>query len=272
MEPHKVPLIVIPTYIRTEQDYELTYTAISTAMAYSRGDILVVDDCSPFGDALDRLDSAGIEVIRKDEQEGFSATVNIGMGRAYHEDRDVILCNADIEFTNDEWLDALYACKGDIVGGLLLFKNALIQHAGIYFSLHTRNFDHRYKYAPYNLEQALRPALCPVSAALQLIKWEVMDEVGFYDEDLKMGWEDVKYAIDAEKRGFKSVYTPNCQAVHHESMFRGNPDKKIKQWNRESWITFHSKLSGDSFKWIPMMLGENSDGCKAYRQSFELRK
>ena len=75
--------------------------------------VLVVDDGSPERSLLQPLaaavDELGYELIAKDENEGFSRTVNVGLRRALDTGRDAVLVNADIEFTEPGWLDRMLA-------------------------------------------------------------------------------------------------------------------------------------------------------------------
>lgn len=105
-------------------------------------DVIVVDDCSPSEEALDGVravcEKLDAELWDCESNEGFSATVNVGMERAHETGRDAILVNADLEFVMP-FVDAFTATTGSdgepagVVGALLLYPSGLIQHGGIYF-------------------------------------------------------------------------------------------------------------------------------------------
>jgi GT2 family glycosyltransferase len=211
-------------------------------------EVIIFDDHSPEErEVVELAEQYGYTYSLAEENRGFSKNVNRGLELALKWKRDAILCNADIEFTDKNWLQELLASEGDIIGAKLLYPNHIIQHGGIYFSPITRTFDHRYKGAPSNLPAANEQADCPVTAALQLIRYSTLEKLGLYDEAFKMGHEDVDYGIRALETGLKCVYQPKCVAVHHEHMFRGNESEKMDEWQRDSLMTLFKKHSGKSF-------------------------
>ncbi len=218
-------------------------------------EVLIVDDGSPaeqidtyYRELVDWHDR--ISVHRKEENEGFSKTVNIGLARALSEGRDACLVNADIEFKEKGWLEECQKTEADIIGALLLYPNLLIQHAGIYFSTITRNFNHRFTSSPPNLPAAQELCECPVTGALQYLRHSVLADIGIYDEEFKLGFEDVDYMIRAIKGGHKSVYNPKVKAIHHESYFRKNKNDKIKRWEHESLVRLLTKYKNVDFEGI----------------------
>lgn len=265
------PLIIIPTYVRAPGDLELVINLLeSLRKTEPESQALVVDDGSPadvlveeIGGACDRL---GFELHRKAENSGFSKTVNIGLRRALHEKRDAVLVNADILFIDSDWLGRMQeqpAADKDgnltdepasVVGALLLYPNGLIQHAGIFFSLLSRDFGHIYNYAPGDLPEAQHARVCPVTGALQFIRYECLQGVGIYDETFSMGWEDVDYCVRTFFSGRACVYTPTVRAYHHEQFFRGSgrSSEKVEQWQHKSWARFLEKWgSADLSPFVP---------------------
>lgn len=258
------PLAIIPNYATVPGDLELLEECLKSLRESvgDRIDILVVDDASPdqaLGIAATKLASRfdGEGIIRL-ENGGFSKSVNMGLRRALDEGRDAILINADIEIMHRDkpfWLDRMLDQQGlisdgpaSVVGGLLAFpEGGLIQHAGIYFSLLTRQFDHLYKYAPMNLPAALKPRTCPVTAALQFIRHDCLEEVGLYDESFPLGYEDVDYCIRVFLAKRECVYQPKVRAWHYESIFRGRRDERLRKRQEQSFWRLMEKYQGQSF-------------------------
>lgn len=252
-------LVVIPSYMTEPKDLATTVTAIESVRK-TQGDgidIQVVDDGSPAGALVDGLEAESKELRfdlhRKEDNSGFSKTVNIGLQRALEEDRDAILMNADVEITTSGWLERFQATtdpkhrKAAVVGALLLFPNGLIQHGGIFFSLVTRTFDHTYKYGPGNLPEALEKQVCPVTGAFQFIRHQTLETVGLYDSRFSMGWEDVDYCIRTFLAGECCIYNPNIRGFHHEMMFRGRPSEKVRDWQNKSFLYLCVKYQKQSF-------------------------
>lgn len=254
-------LVVIPSFLRDESDLETTMTAVeSVRKTAGKGiEILVVDDGSPAPDLVaemiaqcSRLES---EVHQKQTNSGFSKTVNIGLRRALQNGQDAILMNADVEIMTDGWYRKFKATKdeqGDpaaVVGALLVFEDHTIQHAGIYFSLLTRTFDHRFKFGPMNLPEALKFAVVPVTGAFQYIRASTLEKVGLYDEQFFMGWEDVDYCLRVGLAGEQCIYNPNVRAYHYEMKFRGRgrSNEKLIEWQAKSFLYLCEKYEDESF-------------------------
>lgn len=258
------PLVVIPTFLRKPRELEVTAKTWETLRATeSELEVMFVDDGSPDQGLVDLLEKTLVEdslatVFRKDKNTGFSSTVNIGLKRCLEEKRDAILCNADIEFVENGWLERLlitHDTKGNpaaVVGCLLLYPNGLIQHAGVYASFLDRSFDHRMRFAPGSLPEAHEPKVCPVTGALQLIRYSTLERVGVYDENFRMAFEDVDYCLRVFDAGLECVYQPGVMAVHHESLFRGDASDQIKEWTSESLQTLmKTHAATDIGRWIP---------------------
>lgn len=259
------PLAIIPTFMRQAQDVLLLEDCLVTmrATAGERVDILVVDDHSPEADLVDGArelcKDADARMHVSDSNEGFARTVNVGLAECEAEYRDAILVNADIAFDHGSgWIDAFEEAGEGVMGGLLLYPNGTIQHAGIYFSMLTRMFDHIYHYGPGNLPEAQFPRRCPVTGALQFISRHTIAKIGLYDPEFRLGFEDVDYCIRAWQAGEEVVYNPRAIAVHHESYFRSRPTSKIANWQQGSWLYFAQKYAGVSFaEFVPSLaLGE----------------
>lgn len=260
-------LIVVPTFVRTPQDLALTVDLMES-IRRTEPDVavLLVDDASPVPPLVDEIEAASsrlkMELVRKAENEGFARTVNVGLRRALDEERDAILVNADMAFIDQGWIRRMAeqpttdgAGLASVVGGLLLYPSGLIQHAGIFFSILHRTFGHIYQYAPQDLPEAQYARRCPVTGALQYIRHECLAAVGLYDEDFRMGFEDVDYCVRAFISGRECVYQPMVRAYHYESMFRGRADGKLAQWQNESWWTFMKKYQTTNFaEWVPSLV------------------
>lgn len=99
--------VVTPVYRDLNQTMRCLFSVLQAAQR-TPFRLVVVDDCSPEPDLsaeLDHLASEGlIELHRNDENLGFVGACNLAMG--LHEERDIVLLNADTEVFGD-WLDRL---------------------------------------------------------------------------------------------------------------------------------------------------------------------
>jgi O-antigen biosynthesis protein len=253
------PVAIIPLYIRNKQDAQVSAYCVDSLLVTADVDILIIDDGSPSRKWSNQFHSAvkgNVETIMK-HNSGFAKTVNVGLKRAHLEGRDAILVNADIYFHEEGWLEEFQKGTEFVRGARLYYPNGTIQHAGIYYSLIHRDFNHIYRFAPGNFNKALEPRICPVTGALQYITNECLDEVGYYDSKFSMSWEDVDYCLQVFNAGHKCEYMPKVEAIHHEGMFRGGSKKseKVAEWEKNSWYYLHEKWDNVGFsEWVPNML------------------
>lgn len=49
----------------------------------------------------------------------------------------------------------------------------------------------------------------------------VFAEVGGFDEQLRVGFNDVDYCLRIRARGYRVLFTPHAELRHHESASRG---------------------------------------------------
>lgn len=253
------PLVIIPNYMTEPGDVAVVGACLKSIRqtVSDTVDILVVDDASPYTDGLAELQEVygrtKFILHTRDENGGFSETVNVGLRRALEDGREAILMNADMEMTTPGWLkrcrDTTDAAgrPAALVGALLVFPNGLIQHGGVYLSLLTRDFNHTFKYAPSNLAEALHKRACPVTGAFHYIRHETLEAVGLYDERFRLGWEDMDYCFRVINEGLQCVFNPNIRALHHESFFRARPSKKAEMWTAKSFQSLVHKYAEQSF-------------------------
>jgi len=250
MSEESIPLGIVPIYIAKPEHATLLEKMLASIRnpETTEGDldILIVDDCSPMTGAKQIIEQLAktykCDVAFKPENTGFAKTVNIGLRKAFKEDRVAILINQDLEFIQKDWLANGLADPAGVVGARLIYSNHLIQHGGVFFSILNRHWDHLYRFAPFNLKEVNVRANVIVTGALQFIKPETIGKVGLYDENFKMAYEDVDYCIRAFDAGVEVAYNPKILAIHHETMIRGDRDNaKAAQWYHESLAYMHHK-------------------------------
>jgi GT2 family glycosyltransferase len=138
--------------------------------------------------------------------------------------------NDDVEVMNGDWLDEMVAFllqpEVGIVGAKLYFGDRRIQHAGLVLGVggiaaHSfRFFDHLYF---GHFGHAILPRTCSaVTAACLVTRRQVWEEIGGFDEELAVSFNDVDYCLRARARGWHTVWTPSAELVHYESTSRGS--------------------------------------------------
>ena len=269
MDDTRPTLAIIPVYLREQAELDVVVrclVSLWTTTDASDTIAMVVDDGSPDRALVDQLevavDELGYMLHRQEENGGFSRAVNVGLARALEAEADAVLINADIEFFQHGWLGHMrdrvdtHDRPAAVVGGRLLYPSGLIQHGGIYFSLLKREWFHRFHFGPGDLPEAQQPFRCPVTAALQFIRWETLDAIGLYDERYRLCYEDVDYCLRVFDAGLECIYEPVVVAYHLESYFRKkNPSPRMVEWTEESTLRFRKRwANADMRMFIPEAL------------------
>jgi GT2 family glycosyltransferase len=216
--------IVIPAFNK----WSLTYRCLTSLLQHTRSERLetiVVDNGSTdeTATALPRL--AGIRVHRNAVNLGFAAACNQGasLSRAPY----LLFLNNDTEVLPN-WLPPMLRMmesvpKMAVVGSKLLFPDGTLQHGGVAVlyaaPLPVSPVHIAYRQPPEASNERLR--LNAVTAACMLIRREVFDAVGGFDESYRNGCEDVDLCFKVCERGWLVGYTPESVLYHHESQSEG---------------------------------------------------
>ncbi len=218
--------IVIPSYRDAEHVHTLV-RSIAKTVRTGMARVIVADDGSGAEHVAALRRIKGLDIVLAGEQNaGFAANVNRGL-KASEPDRDVVVLNSDTE-AMPSWLECLqYAAHRQedvgIVGAQLQYPDGRIQFGG---TVRNRDqpqwFDHRYRFKPAGWGPAdqTSPALA-VTGACMYVRREVIERVGLLDEGYAMAYEDVDWCLRAWEAGFRVIYFPAAQLVHHESVTRG---------------------------------------------------
>jgi GT2 family glycosyltransferase len=237
--------IIIASYRDAERVRKLV-RSIRKTVRHGMARVIVADDCSGPEHLRALRQIKGIDLlVRGEHNAGFSANANRGL-RASSGDRDVVVLNSDIEAL-PHWLECLqYAAHRDedigIVGGQLQYPDGRIQFAG---TVRNRDqpewFDHRYRFKPSGWGPAdqASPALA-ITGACMYVRREVIARIGLLDEGYGMAYEDVDWCLRAWQAGFRVLYYPTAQLIHHESVTRG---KDVGERERESQRLFWERWS-----------------------------
>jgi GT2 family glycosyltransferase len=282
------PLTIIPSYLTDASDAALLEGCLRSirGTAGDATDILVVDDGSPSRELVDGVErlqhELSFELHRKPENSGWATTVNLGLLRCLDEGRDAVLVNADVELIDPGWLDIMLSQprldgqgEASVVGGLLLYPNGGIQHAGVYLSkLRSRPgrpwFDHIWRGAPADLPEARLLRLCPVTGALMFVRLECLRSIGTLDESFPMGSEDVDYCLRVLRDGRECVYQPTVRAYVSDDAFLGRRTAKTPSADRSSELLWE-KHGGETLEDL-VPSGDHLEGAFAVAQVNQLRR
>ncbi len=156
----------------------------------------------------------------------------------------LLFLNNDIEVITEDWIDAFVeqAQRPSIgaVGGLLLYPDKSIQHAGVVLGI-GGVASHGHKKSPstspgYAGQLLTINNYSAITGACLMCRSEVYKAVGGFAEELAIAYNDVDFCLKLLGRGYRNIYLPHVVLYHHESKSRGSDDtpKKLVRLTREA--------------------------------------
>ena len=140
----------------------------------------------------------------------------------------LLFLNNDVEILTADWLSELVRWAQEpgvgMVGAKLLYPNGMIQHAGIVVGM-TGHANHVFAgKQPVQSEMFLSPDtlrnVSAVTGACMLVRREVFEQVGGFDEALSLVFNDVELCLRVLNSGWRVVYTPAARLIHYEGRSR----------------------------------------------------
>ncbi|MDN2664382.1 glycosyltransferase family 2 protein [Psychromonas sp. 14N.309.X.WAT.B.A12] len=254
--PESAPLvsIIIPTK-NAKQLVKQCIDSIYKKTSYSHFEILLVDNQSDESDAIDyfkQLEAAGkVRVITYDAPFNYSAINNYAVTQAKGD--FLVFMNNDIEILSESWLTDMVAnvSRPDIgcVGAKLYYPNGRIQHAGVITGLGgVAGHSHKHFYkedSGYFKRLQVTQNLSAVTAACLAVRKAVFEQVGGLNEqDLTIAFNDVDFCLKVQKAGYRNLWSPHIEMVHHESISRGAEDTPEKKARFASEVHYMQKTWG----------------------------
>ena len=236
--------IIIPTRDKVKL-LETTLEGLSHRTDYRRFEVIIVDNESTDPAAVKYLESLEKPhtVLRWSKPFNYSAINNFGVQHARGE--QLLFLNNDVEVIHPDWLTAMleHAQRPEVgaVGARLLYGDGRIQHAGVVVGIN-RVAANAFRSWPGEVIGNLRLAdltrnCSAVTGACMMVPRRVFDEVGGFDEALRVVLNDVDLCLKIRERGYLVVYTPDALLYHYEGSSRGRlhppPDEKVfeRRWS-----------------------------------------
>jgi GT2 family glycosyltransferase len=146
----------------------------------------------------------------------------------------VLFMNNDIEAVAPGWLQRMrsLAARRDVgaVGTALMYGDKRVQHAGVIVGINGLA-DHALRFEPvwegdgsrtlgYNASLTSVRDFSAVTAACMMMRLEVFDSVGGFDEAFVVGFNDTDLCLRVRRAGYKVLYDGRTVLFHHESVTR----------------------------------------------------
>lgn len=174
----------------------------------------------------------------------FSAINNFAASKARGD--YLLFLNNDITVITPDWIERMLAnCQRPevgIAGVKLYYPDDTIQHAGIIIGIggiagHAFLGMQRSR-TGYMHKASLQMDLSAVTAACMMVRRDVFDQIGGFEEDLSVAFNDVDLCLRAGRAGYLVVYLPSVELYHCESKSRGKEDSEEKIRRFQSEIEF----------------------------------
>jgi len=214
--------------------------AALAAQTYRDFEVIVVDNGSTDGSvAFVREQYPAVRLICNDRNLGFARANNQGIAIA--RGRYIAILNNDTQ-AEPQWLAALVSAaerhpKMGAFAPLVLFNDRrdVIDSAGLTVSVLGHGIQNL-------LGERVERVKCPcevfgVSATAALFRRELLQDIGLFDEDYFIYYEDVDLAWRARLRGWRALLVPEAVVYHAHSatVGRGSPFKKRLLTRNRLW-------------------------------------
>jgi glycosyltransferase involved in cell wall biosynthesis len=274
--PEPMVSIIIPT--RNGEDFvRQCIESLVRRTYYDNYEILLVDNGSTDLSALKYFEQLAsddiVRLVRDPRPFNYSALNNDAVKLARGE--FVCLMNNDIEVIKADWLSEMVSIAAQervgAVGARLWYPNRTLQHAGVIVGCDgVATHAHRglgLGDSGYFARAALIQTMSAVTAACLVIRKATYEQVGGLNErDLKVAFNDVDFCLRLGEAGYRTVWTPFAELIHHESATRGTentPEKQARltaeadymyaRWSdvlrQDSAYSPNLAKSSDSFAW-----------------------
>jgi GT2 family glycosyltransferase len=256
--PEPAPLVTL--IISTRNRRELLTVCVESILAktnYPNFEILIADNDSNDPELFafyTKMQATGrVRVVSCPGPFNFSAIQN----RAVQHARGTLigLLNNDLEAMHPEWLDEMvgHAVRPEIgaVGAKLYYPDMSIQHAGVITGLggiagHAFKKFSRHDPATASFRPHVVQNVTAVTAACIIIRKSVFEQAGGFNEiDLKIAFNDVDFCLRIQSLGYRNLFTPFAEFIHHESASRGLEDTPEKIARFQGEMLYMKKFWGE---------------------------
>jgi glycosyltransferase involved in cell wall biosynthesis len=217
--------------------------SIRRQSTYGNFEILIVDNDDMSETLRQELDD--LDVVRVSYTAPFNLSAKINLGVAKADGDFLLLLNDDMEVLTPDWLECMleHAQWPEVgaVGAKLLFPDGRLQHVGVTF-LDRKPYHHFYRspgHEPgYFCSHLLVRNYSAVTGACLMVRPDVYQQVGGFDETLPLNFNDIDFCLKIRKTGRRILYTPYAQLLHYESAsktgcFPEELDAFVERWGEQ---------------------------------------
>lgn len=190
------------------------------------------------------IDKANYKIVSSPKNLGFAKGNNEAAKVA---DGKLLLFLNNDTIAHKNWLEEMVRTiqhypECGVVGSKLLYPDGTIQHIGVMFD-HKENRCHPFKRYPANIPEAM--GTCKreaVTGACMLMRKDIFEKVGGFDERYICGSEDIDLCLKVRELGLKVVYCSDSVLTHFEQVsLKAKGDHFKKKTTRKNNRMFFKK-------------------------------
>ena len=241
--PHPLVSIIIPSCDHADV-LRRCINSIYEKSTYDNFEIIICENNSSEQatfDYYDELKAANRAKIVTWSGIGFNYSAVNNFARKSAAGTHLLFLNNDIEVITPEWLEemVMFTQRHDVgaCGAKLLYPNDTVQHGGIAVGiggsaanlcqLYPRDND------GYLSRLAIASNMSACTGACLMVRADVFDEVGGFEEALAVSFNDVDLCLKIRQKGYLIVFNPVAECYHHESLSRGYDKSGAKKQRME---------------------------------------
>ena len=237
--------VIIPNKDHTD-DLDICLKSLYEKSSYKNFEVIIVENNSTEKETFEYYEAiaqkhGNVKIVKWEGNFNYSAINNFGVN--YAKGEFILLLNNDVEIINGSCLEEMlmFAQRKDVgaVGAKLYYSDDTVQHAGVILGLGgTAGHAHKHfgrSHPGYMARASIAQNLSACTAACLMMRRDVFDEVGGFDESFEVAFNDVDLCMKIRKKGYLVVFTPYAELYHYESKSRGNDStpEKLERFRGE---------------------------------------
>ena len=239
-------------------------SSIENSIRDEKYEIIITDNNSSDGSQkMINTFNKDIHIIQNYRNEGYTSALNKGILKS--KGKYIVVLNPDTILENRSIFNLISSLKNDssigIVGPKVINEDGTFQKScrrGLakpkavfsYFLGLSGKFSKNEKFTHYHLnhlDENEPNEVFGVSGSCMVIKREVVNDIGYFDERYFAYQEDSDYCLMAIKKGWKIFYNPSSKVIHKGGLGGSNtvPMKAIFEWHRSYYKYYFKHFSKD---------------------------
>lgn len=235
-------------------------------------EIIVVDNASEDGSLVALQGHRGVRVIRNAQNRGFAAACNQGIGATAAD--NLVFLNPDCTFVPGALNEILMHLRADpkagMAGGLLINTDGTEQAGGrravptpwrsFVRAFGLSRLANRWPklFFDFNLHKQPLPEepieVEAISGACMMVKREMLDQVGPWDEKYFLHCEDLDWCMRLRQRGWKVLFIPSAQITHALGICSKSRPFFVEWHKHHGMIRFYRKFFRHQYPGLFMWL------------------